>query len=129
MKTLKKTLCLVLVLAMVMGMGVTANAAFTDADEITYKEAVAVLNGIGVIDGMGDDTFAPAGTLTRAQGAKMITYMLDAEDVAVAGVASFKDVPASHWAAGPIAFCVEAGIVEGYGDGTFGPDDTLTGYQ
>lgn len=127
MRTLKKTLALVLVVAMMMSLCITASA-FDDADEITYTEAVDVLVALGVINGMGDGTFAPGGTLTRAQAAKIITYMLGAEDYAIATAGEFTDVPADHWAAGAISFCVDAGIVAGYGDGTFGPDDALTGY-
>ena len=130
MRTLKKTLALVLVLAMMFSLcAVSASADFTDADEITYTEAADVMAMIGVIDGMPDGSFDAKGTLTRAQAAVMITRLLGAEDYAIATKGEFADVAASHWAAGAISFCVEAGIVEGYGDGNFGPNDTLTGYQ
>ena len=41
----------------------------------------------------------------------------------------FTDVPASHWAAGYIAYCANAGIINGMGDGTFAPDSPVTGLQ
>ncbi len=130
MRTLKKTLALVLVLAMMFSLcAVSASADFTDDAEIKYTEAVEVLTAIGVIDGMGDGSFAPNGTLTRAQAAKIIVYLLGAEGLASAAVASFDDVAADHWAADFIAYCAEEGIVSGYGDGNFGPEDVLTGYQ
>ena len=41
----------------------------------------------------------------------------------------FTDVPASHWAAGYIAYCAQRGIINGMGDGTFAPDSPVTGLQ
>ncbi len=129
MRTLKKTLCVVLALVMMVGLCVIGTSAeeFTDADKITHKEAVDVLTGIGVINGMGDGTFNPAGTLTRAQAAKIVTYLLGYEDIK--GTATFTDIPASmkDWAEGPIALCATLGIVNGVGDNKFDPEGTLTG--
>ena len=129
MRNLKKILALVLVLGMLLGLCVNASADFTDTDEISYAEAVDVLTAIGVIEGMPDGSFDPKGTLTRAQAAKIIVYLLGAEDLAVAASASFSDVAADHWAAPYIAYCAAEGIIAGYGDGSFGPSDTLTSYQ
>ena len=52
-----------------------ASVAFTDADSISdYAMAsVTALCNAGIIDGMGDGSFAPTGSLTRAQAAK-VTY-------------------------------------------------------
>ena len=125
MRTLKKALCVVLCLVMMAGLCVIGtSAAFTDADKINYKEAVDVLSGIGVINGMGDGTFAPQGTLTRAQACKIIVYLLKEEDLK--GTCNFADCK-GHWAANEIAICEAKGIVAGYGNGNFGPDDPLTG--
>lgn len=41
----------------------------------------------------------------------------------------FVDVPAKHWAYDSVAKLVKAGIVDGYGDGTFRGDKTLTRYE
>jgi hypothetical protein len=137
MKNLKKVLSLVLALAMAFSLMSIAFAAdkatnFTDYDEIDYQEAVNVLTSIGVINGVDDgDTFNPTGTLTREQGAKIITYMLlgqDAADQLTTARAPFSDVPATKWSAGAIAYCAERGILAGTGDGTFKPEGTLTGY-
>ena len=129
MRTLKKTLCLVLCLAMMAGLCcVAASADFNDAEEIVNKEAVDVLTGIGVINGIeqedGTFNFDPNGTLTRAQACKIITFLLGDEDLG--GTCNFTDCQ-GHWAEGYIAYCANAKIVAGYGDGTFGPDAKLTG--
>jgi hypothetical protein len=41
----------------------------------------------------------------------------------------FKDVPTTFWAYNYIEYCAQQGIISGYGNGKFGPNDTLTGYQ
>ena len=54
--------------------------SFADAHDISgyAMDAVAALTGVGVINGMGDGTFAPKGTVTRAQAAKAIYELLQA---------------------------------------------------
>ncbi len=59
--------------------GTTGDLSFTDAGSISdyAKEAVLALSSYGAINGMGDNTFAPFGTATRAQAAKVIFEVLD----------------------------------------------------
>ncbi len=133
MKSLKRTLSLVLVLVMILGLVGAASAAFTDDAKIQYKEAVGVMTGIGAIEGMGNNTFNPTGSLTRAQAAKMVAYTLLGADVAKAlsGVStSFKDVtPAFAWAIPSIQYLVSIGAINGRGDGTFDPNGSVTAYE
>ena len=140
MRTLKKSLALVLALVMVLGLGVIGASAdnaldnYTDASEIgdAYYEAVGVLTGLGIIDGMTETTIEPTGTYTREQAAKIIATMVlgvkNAESLTCVE-APFDDVPADRWSAGYIAFCVEQGIIDGMTDTTFEPTGTLTGFQ
>ena len=131
MRNLKKILALVLSLMMVLSVMVTASAAdFSDADEIQYAEAVDVLNGLGILTG-AQGKFAPNGTLTRAQAAKIITFIALGEDteklVKGTGSAQFSDVT-SGWAYDYISYCANEGIISGY-QGKFFPDAEVTGYQ
>ncbi|MEE0794215.1 MAG: S-layer homology domain-containing protein, partial [Oscillospiraceae bacterium] len=91
MRTLKKTLSLVLVVAMVLGLCVVGASAYNKVEDFTddvskigdaYYEAVGVLTGIGVIDGMTETAFEPQGTYTREQAAKIIAYMMLGKDKA-----------------------------------------------
>ena len=141
MRTLKKTLSLVLVVAMVLGLCVVGASAYNKVEEFTddvdkigdaYYEAVGVLTGIQVIDGMTETSFQPQGNYTREQAAKIIAYMMlgkaDADSLRCTK-APFDDVAADRWSAGYIAFCVEQGIIDGMTETTFEPTGTLTGFQ
>ena len=76
MRTLKKSLALVLALVMLLGLGVVGASAdnaldnYTDADEIgdAYLEAVGVLTGLGIVDGMTETTIVPPGYLHPRPG-------------------------------------------------------------
>ena len=141
MRTLKKTLSLVLVVAMVLGLCVVGASAYNKVEDFTddvdkigdaYYEAVGVLTGIGVIDGMTETAFEPQGNYTREQAAKIIAYMQLGKakaDSLKCTVAPFEDVAASRWSAGYIAYCVEQGIIDGMTETTFEPTAKLTGFQ
>ena len=128
MRTLKKTLCLVLCLAMMAGLCVFASADFKDQDKIENTEAVELLTALKVIQGNPDGSFNPKGTLTRAEAATIITKVLGAGDI-TASTDKFTDVKADFWGMPFIAYCVAEGVVAGMGDGTFAPNAKLTGYQ
>ena len=134
---MKKFLSLVLALVMTMSLVVVSAGAtefkdLTDVNSIEHKEAVELLNKIGIITGYEDGSFGPEKTITREQAAKIIAIMALGNDAASKlGVekAPFPDVPATSQFAGYIGYCVSAGIIDGYRDGTFKPKNTLTGYQ
>ena len=121
MKTLKKTLCLVLALVMAFSLMSVASAAnldgYTDADKVgaAYEEAVDVLLGLGIVNGMSATEIAPEGYYNRAQAAKIATYLAVGPTVAemLPAGESFTDVPTTHWAAKYIAYCAEKGILNG----------------
>ena len=76
MRTLKKTLALVLCLAMIAGLCCFGtSAAFADAADIEYTEAVEVMNALGVLKGDGTN-FNPKGILTRAEAAVMLAKLI-----------------------------------------------------
>ena len=128
---MKKLLALVLALVMSMSLVTISNAAFKDADKIDYKEAVDVMAAVGVLAGYDNGEFGATDTLTREQAAKIIAYLELGSKAADALVGSniFTDVAATRWSAGFIAYCAQAGIVSGVGDGKFAPAGQLTALQ
>ena len=128
---MKKLLALVLALVMSMSLVTISNADFKDADKIDYNEAVDVMNAVGVFVGDEKGNFNAKENLTREQAAKIIAYLelgSKAADAMVGGN-TFTDVASSRWSAGFIAYCAQAGIVSGVGDGKFDPAGQLTALQ
>ena len=127
---MKKLLALVLALVMSMSLVTISNAAFKDADKIDYKEAVDVMNAVGVFIGDEKGNFNAKENLTREQAAKIIAYLELGEKAADAlvGSATFTDVAATRWSAGFVSYCAQAGVVSGY-DGKFDPAGQLTALQ
>ncbi|MBU7008158.1 S-layer homology domain-containing protein [Phosphitispora fastidiosa] len=81
----------------------------------------------GIINGMGDGTFAPGSAARRSEVAAMLVKALD---LPVAGAeVNFKDVSAGHWAYGYIAAAQKAGIISGFPGGEFKPNDNVTRAQ
>ena len=128
---MKRLIALALALVLFCSLIPFAGAAFTDADKITdeSKAAVDFVSGLGIISGFPDGSFKPKDTLTRAQAAKILCVALEGAEKANALTktdAGFTDVPATHWAAKFVAYCVDKGIVAGVGNGKFDPDGQLT---
>jgi mannitol/fructose-specific phosphotransferase system IIA component len=122
---MKKILSLVLVIALVLGSFSFAFAAApADVVDTDYEEAVETLMALGVINGYPDGTYRPANVVTRAEMAKLLIYILGYSDLA-SGTAGFSDT-AGHWAEGTIGLAAGIGLVQGYPDGSFKPDATVT---
>ena len=128
---MKKLLALVLALVMSMSLVTISNAAFKDADKIDYKEAVDVMNAVGVFIGDEKGNFNAKENLTREQAAKIIAYLelgSKAADALVGG-ATFTDVASTRWSAGFVGYCAQAGVVNGVGNSKFDPAGQLTALQ
>lgn len=119
-------------IASILLLGMTAQAAvysyFPDVPaDAQYVDAVNELAEIGIFTGDEKGNFNPDNTITRAEFATVIVRLLGEEERAkMITTSSFTDVPATHWACGYVTVAVELGLVSGYGDGKFGPSDTLT---
>jgi hypothetical protein len=101
----------------------------------TYKDVqgywgepyISGLASRGIIGGFPDGSFKPNDQITRAQFAAIAAKALS---VPSAGASStFRDVPTRHWAANVISAVSSAGLVTGFPDGTFRPEDKITRAQ
>ena len=87
-----------------------------------YNNAVSTLTNAGIIDGYEDGTFKPNGNITRAEFATIAVRFFEAT---YEGENLFPDID-GHWAQDYINEAANAGIVDGYPDGTFGPQKRIT---
>ena len=101
-----------------------AAADFSDvAADAWYAKAVAWAVEAGVINGMGDGTFAPNAECTRAQFVKML-WVINGSPKADA--ADFSDVAADAWYAQAVAWAAAQEVTLGDGEGHFLPGDSCT---
>ena len=87
-----------------------------------FNNAVSTLTNAGVLDGYEDGTFKPNGNITRAEFATITARFFEAT---YDGENLFPDI-AGHWAQDYINEAANAGIVNGYEDGTFRPQQYIT---
>lgn len=99
-----------------------------DVKDTPYSEAVQKLAALKILQGYPDGTFRPANSITRAEFATAVVNLLGLGDDAafVKKVTKFNDVPADHWATGYINIATEQGVISGYPDGTFRPEQPVT---
>lgn len=93
-----------------------------------YYDSVKYAYENGIFKGVTDTAFEPNTSITRA----MFVTVLGRNSGIVDGViatAPYDDVDVNEYYAAHVKWATENGIVEGYGDGTFGPDDIITREQ
>jgi len=127
--------CLALTMVFTMFAGAAGSAAYTDSEQFASdagQNAAQTLSALGVINGFPDGTFRPGQSVTRAELAKMMYVIKTGDngdmpfygDVDMSGM--FRDVYKGHWASKYINYCYLNGIIVGYGDGTFRPEQAVS---
>ena len=87
-----------------------------------YNTAVSTLSSMGIITGYPDGTFRPNAAITRAEFAAIAArFDHDGDKTA----AKFSDI-ATHWAKDEISIAYNNGWINGYPNGTFGPQRDIT---
>jgi len=89
-----------------------------------FADAVKYVYMNGLMNGKSDTAFAPNEQMTRAQLVSVLWRLAGSPEVEF--TARFTDVKKSKWFAGAVMWAAENGIVDGFPDGTFAPDDSLT---
>ncbi len=100
---------------------------FTDVTNHWAYSAIKRVYTRGWMVGMDEKTFAPDQQLSRAMLAVILYAM--AGEPAVTGESPFTDVPAGCWYTDAIVWAAQNGIVCGFGDGTFRPNEAVTRAQ
>ena len=111
--------------------GAAAVTKFSDVSDSYTATAVETLRLMGVLDGYSDGTFRPGAVLTRAQFCKMAVFAMDgsSELGRYSTVTIFPDVKPSHWASSYINMAAKKGVISGFADGKFKPEQTVTAGQ
>lgn len=86
-----------------------------------YNNAVSTMTSAGIVNGYPDGTFRPNAPITRAEMAKIIALFAKLDKTAD----RFPDT-AGHWAEAYIRLAAGNGWIEGYPDGNFRPDRSIT---
>ncbi len=99
---------------------------YTDmSDYYTWaSDAVLNLTQANLLAGYGDKTFRPGNSVTRAEFMKMLVNVFGLGDMTA--TSAFTDVDKSAWYYIYVASAEKLGIAQGYGDGRFGVNDTIT---
>ena len=92
-----------------------------------YTQAVAWCYEQGLMQGTSSTEFSPDSTLTRAMVVTVL-YRADGEPE-VSGALNFTDTENRQWYSDPVLWASTQGIVQGYGNGSFGPNDPITREQ
>lgn len=103
--------------------GTTKN--FTDLEGHWASGSIMDLVELGVIQGYPDNSFRPDKKMTRAE---FVTIVIKALNLQGSSDKEFADTT-SHWAQDAISTAAGLGIVNGYSDNTFGPDELVTREQ
>lgn len=111
--------------------GAADTTRFSDVSDSYTATAVETLRLMGVLDGYSDGTFRPGAVLTRAQFCKMAVFAMDgsSELGRYSTVTIFPDVKPSHWASSYINMAAKKGVISGFADGKFKPEQTVTAGQ
>ena len=95
--------------------------------DMWYYEAVSYVYSGGLMGGVDAGTFDPEGFTTRGQ---IVTILHRMENTPPAAERStFADVPDGQWFTAAVDWAAETGVVDGFGDGSFRPEERITREQ
>lgn len=100
---------------------------FSDVEnDAWYFDSVNFVTERGIMSGTSDTEFSPNDSATRGM---IALIMKNIENDPRKVYWSYFDVKEDAWYADAVAWCSETGIMKGYGEGLFGPDDYVTREQ
>lgn len=107
---------------------IAGQATFTDIKQAEWCASyIGYLEKYNIIQGYEDGTFMADENITRAEFIVLCTRFYELyESVVTSDSNIFSDVANSHWAAADICNAVAMGWIQGYADGTFKPDTSIT---
>lgn len=125
----RKFISLAVVFTMLCSLLFPAFSYANDIEGTKYEEAIVKLAALNTIKGYEDGSFKPENTITRAELATVITFVLglqDAAELAKESPTKFSDVKAGEWYTGYINIAANENVIAGYPDGTFRPSENVS---
>lgn len=105
---------------------VQSSKTFEDVQRHWAKNEIELLASKLVIRGTSDTAYGPNNPITRAEFAALLVRSLGLKEE---GATRFTDIPVSSWFAGTVGASAKAGLIEGFEDGSFRPNDRITREQ
>lgn len=97
------------------------------AAEVETPDSMTTLYALGVVKGYEDGELRPEYNITRMEFAAMIMRCLGYEEVSASiSQSEFPDVESDSWGVGYVNLAKNLGMIKGYEDGNFGPEDLIT---
>ncbi len=106
--------------------GENTSVSFSDTTGHWGEEAISTLVRKNVLSGYADGTFKPDANVTRAE---FVTMVVKAFSVNGDEVIEFTDLTSSSWAFPYVKKAVASGVITGYADGSFKPDEFISREQ
>ncbi|WP_339364849.1 S-layer homology domain-containing protein [Vallitalea maricola] len=100
---------------------------FSDIVNHWAKDAINNMGSRMIVTGMGNGNYNPDGDITRGEFAAIVVRALGLETGR--GEYKFSDVKATNWFSGYIETASKYGIINGYNESTFAPNDKITREQ
>ena len=112
-------LSLCLTLALALPISAAGNA-------VSLEDASQAVTALGIMSGDGSGNLNLSAKVTRAEFVTMVVKASPGGDgVGQAATSPYPDVPRSHWASGYVEAAVNRGLVSGFSDGTFRPNQEI----
>jgi hypothetical protein len=104
---------------------ITFDFAQTDYESHWAEAYIDKIVSLGIAKGIGENAFDPNTTVTRAQLIKMVLNAAGHEIPTSVAIRPFRDVAGNSWYSTYVKAAKNLGIVEGYSDRTFRPNEQI----
>jgi len=121
---MKKIINILIAVSLTLSVVMFPAAAYVDTEGNFYEADIDELTVLGIVSGYNGEEFLPDKLVTRAEFVKMAAGVYCMEFSAEKSY--YSDVTSEHFAFNEISYITSRGIVTGYGDGTFRPDDSVS---
>ena len=117
-----------LMVALKLGESTTNSPSYTDVEVNRWSFGyIEKATELGYLNGYGNGIFNPADSMTRAELATVLVRIAEKQGNSQSNPSrSFSDVTGTEWYGDYIAKAVRFGLITGYEDGTFRPNNTVS---